>query len=47
MVFISSTIFSHRALALTSKRLLALESRTATLESGFERDLVLYLLFCS
>ena len=47
MVYISSAIFSHRALTLISKRLLAVESRIATLGSGFERDLVLYLLFYS
>ena len=47
MVFISLAIFFHRALALTSNRLFALESRIATLERGFEQDLVLYLLICS
>ena len=47
MVFMSLAIFSHRALVLTSNRLFALESRIATMEKGFERDLVLYLLSCS
>ena len=47
MVFMSSAIFSHRALALTSNQLFALESRIATLERRFEWDLVLYLLFCT
>ena len=47
MVFMSSAIFFHCTLVLTSNRLFALESRIAILEKGFEWDLILYFLFCS